>query len=186
MVSISANNITEKVVAFYMMGTVLSSSTAKVNLSTQYAYVYDCAQKKDATSISRTVFNKYTVEKMVDVAMLMNLEKIESIAHFQNDWDGNNASPFTIDAIELFRYVIKNLNKQPEIAPTAANSLLLQYSLEDGGMLYYSLSLDRTERVFLPRGDVSQAEEKIYFFNGEKLLATINDDVETIYESNKY
>ena len=184
MVSLSANNFTATGMAICMMGTVPSSIPVEIDLSKQYSYVYDCSKKKDIANVSKTVFNKCAAEKIVDIAMLMNLKKIGSIACFQNDWDGNDASPFTHDAIELFRYVIKNLNKQPEIAPTAANSLLLQYSLKDGGMLYYNLSLDRTERVYLPRGDILQAEEKI-FSNEEDLIAIINDDVEKIYGSRK-
>lgn len=56
-----------------------------------------------------------------------NLNKIMKMSRFEDDWNGTGGKAFSPNAIFLFSMVIEMLEKQPEIAPTGRNSLLLQY-----------------------------------------------------------
>lgn len=121
----------------------------------------------------------------VDIMMYSNLDKIETFSRFEQDWDGNDAAPYSADAILFFRHVIKNLNKQPEISPTPADSLIMQYTAENGNIQYYNIGLVKVESVFIPGGDLSMAEEYVYI-NKPDPISIINSDMEKVYGAKKY
>lgn len=65
--------------------------------------------------------------------------------------------------VEMFRYVIVHLDIQPAIAPTAANSLYMQYADDDiGTVLAYELSSDCLNEVTVIGGDFSTARTSSY------------------------
>lgn len=109
-----------------------------------------------------------------------NLAKIEKMAHFEYDWNGNGGEKFTKGAIEAFRKVIDALHRQPQIAPTGRNSLLMQYELADKSRLIFEVNENKVEKVYIPKGDYSGAEVQMYVENVEH---QINEAVENFYES---
>lgn len=87
-----------------------------------------------------------------------NLKIIDEMAGFGDDWNGYGAKPFSDEAIETFRYVIAHLDIQPAIAPTAADSLYIQYADDKTGtVLAYELSSDCLNEVAVIGGDFSTA-----------------------------
>ena len=56
-----------------------------------------------------------------------NLNKITKMSRFEDDWNGTGGQAFSPNASSLFSMVSDMLEKQPEMAPTGRNSLLLQY-----------------------------------------------------------
>ena len=87
-----------------------------------------------------------------------NLKIIDEMAGFEDDWNGYGAKPFTDEAVETFRYVVSHLDVQPAIAPTAADSLYIQYADDDTGtVLAYELSSDCLNEVAVIGGDFSTA-----------------------------
>lgn len=87
-----------------------------------------------------------------------NLRIIDEMAGFEDDWNGYGAKPFSDKAIEMFRYVIAHLDIQPAIAPTAADSLYIQYADDaTGTVLAYELSVSSLNEVAVIGGDFSTA-----------------------------
>lgn len=87
-----------------------------------------------------------------------NLKIIDEMAGFGDDWNGYGAKPFSDEAIETFRYVISHLDVQPAIAPTAADSLYIQYADDaTGTVLAYELSSDCLNEAAVISGDFSTA-----------------------------
>lgn len=87
-----------------------------------------------------------------------NLKIIDEMESFGGDWNGYGAKPFTDEAIETFRYVVSHLDVQPAIAPTAADSLYIQYADDETGtVLAYELSSDCLNEVAVIGGDFSTA-----------------------------
>ena len=116
---------------------------------------------------------------MKTISLIENLKIINKIAKFENGWDGYNADAFSNKEIKYFTYIIKNLKVQPYITPTAANSIILEYTGQNGNIQYYNLALDKIESVFLPNGDIQKAETYIYS-KDEDIITVINNDIKRL------
>ena len=130
-----------------------------------------------ANLISVSNVGLYT-NKTIDLMKVENLNKIKKMALFDDDWNGTGGSSFSKDAINLFETVIKTLEKQPQIAPTGRNSLLMQYELDDKSLLAFEVSEKRTEKVYIPKGDYSLAQTEVFT---ENINQQINESVERFY-----
>lgn len=115
---------------------------------------------------------------VVDLKEVENLNKIEKMASFTENWNGTGGSIFSENAIILFEKVIKALKKQPQIAPTGRNSLLMQYELDDKSMLAFEVSEKGTEKVYIPKGDYSLAQMEVFT---EDIERKINECVEKFF-----
>lgn len=98
----------------------------------------------------------------VDLLQISNIDKINKMKMFQDDWNGTGGMKFTSGAIRTFLDVINNLNMQPWIAPTGRNSLLMQYELNDGSKLAFELAENKLDEVYVPNGDFSHAVTATY------------------------
>ena len=114
-----------------------------------------------------------------DLLKIENLNKLRMMSKFESDWNGNNAKPFTKASIQLFDKLINSLNRQPKIAPTGNESLLVQYEKNDKSLLAFDVSLKKTRMVFVPEGNYDEAEEKTFTAN---VISTIQTEVERFYE----
>ncbi|MBQ8945515.1 MAG: hypothetical protein IJ058_01765 [Lachnospiraceae bacterium] len=114
-----------------------------------------------------------------DLLKIENLNKLRMMSKFESDWNGNNAKPFTKASIQLFDKLINSLNRQPKIAPTGNESLLVQYEKNDKSLLAFDVSLKKTRMVFVPEGNYDEAEEKTFTDN---VISTIQTEVERFYE----
>lgn len=64
-----------------------------------------------------------------------NMRKLTQIALLKNNWDGYGASPLTRDTIYSAQRLIRALHVQPEIFPTAAGSIQIEYEKDNGDYL---------------------------------------------------
>ena len=110
----------------------------------------------------------------------INFDKIEKMASFESDWNGNCGLPFTATAINRFKQVIRKLAIQPQIAPTGRNSLLLQYEKKDGTLLTFELKERSAEMVYVPFGIYKNAITKVI---ENDVINTIVECVENLYGS---
>ncbi|HBA46224.1 MAG TPA: hypothetical protein DCZ91_00160 [Lachnospiraceae bacterium] len=116
--------------------------------------------------------------KAIDLMKVENLNKIKKMALFEENWNGTGGKAFSEGAINLFKAIINALEKQPQIAPTGRNSLLMQYELDDKSMLAFEVSERRTEEVYIPKGDYSLAQMEIFT---ENVSQQINESVVRFY-----
>ena len=96
----------------------------KVNII--YAYVQMMSNVKDA--------------KSAQDCKAHNMEKLDKIAALQNDWNGYGAEPLSPQVIEKTRSLIQGLVIQPEIFPTAAGSIQMEYEKDNGDYLEFQIS----------------------------------------------
>lgn len=108
--------------------------------------------------------------KAIDLMKIENLNKIEKMALFEYDWNGTGGSAFSNNAIALFKSLIEILDKQPQIAPTGRNSLLLQYELDDKSLLAFEVRENYTEKVYIPKGNYSMAQVSSFTENIEQQI----------------
>lgn len=92
---------------------------------------------------------KIYVEKVsVNNEKANNMEKLEQIAKLENGWDGDGARAFSVALIRTVREIVVSLDKQPEIFPTACDTIQIEYDHEDGSYLEIEISDDGVAKVF--------------------------------------
>lgn len=68
-----------------------------------------------------------TVEKIFTPELRKSLLKLDEIKSLKRNWNGNNAKPISKRIICNARTLVINLNKQPQIFPTANESIQFEY-----------------------------------------------------------
>ena len=113
--------------------------------------------------------NNLGIENVVmNEEKMNNLKKLDEIASLPDNWNGNGAETFDKRLISRVRGLITALEIQPEIFPTACDSIQMEYDKEDGSYLEIEINLDDTWEVF-------QINE-----NGEESYSSIAADMEAI------
>lgn len=106
-----------------------------------------------------------------------NLEKLDSFLLFHENWNGYGAMPLSEKLISKVKGVIFALNYQPEVFPTACDSIQFEYEKENGEYLEFELFEDEIIKVFKidKWGNENTVE---YKFDFEK----VNKEIKNFYE----
>lgn len=105
---------------------------------------------------------------IIDEEKMYNLKKLDQIAMLKDGWNGNKANAFDTELISKVRSVLTSLKIQPEVFPTACDSIQIEYEKEDGSYLEIELRLADKWEVF----EISS--------KGEETYTSISADSETI------
>lgn len=73
------------------------------------------------------------------------LNKFEKLPHGWNDY---GADPFPKEFLKWLKLIVAKLPVQPEIFPTAADSVQMEYSKEDGAYLEFEIYTDRSIKAY--------------------------------------
>ena len=76
-----------------------------------------------------------TVDKEFSPELKKNLLKLDEIKSLKRNWNGNQAKPIHKSLVNKTRALIINLDKQPQIFPTADNSIQIEYDGADKSYL---------------------------------------------------
>ena len=104
-----------------------------------------------------------------------NLDKLERIATLGHNWNGYGAEPLSAKLILQARNLLYELYIQPEIFPTAAGTIQLEYEKDNGDYLEFQLNKNGRCECFRTFGGNEE-----YFYVPE-IPETINDIVEDFY-----
>lgn len=162
--------------AIFVGATVLSSSAVG-----KFVAEYDFTSPSYIQCINLNQekgFADLCTNNSIDLMKIENISKIKKMALFNANWNGTGGSAFSQNAIALFETIIGMLDKQPQIAPTGRNSLLMQYELDDKSMLAFEVSEDRTEKVFIPKGNYAMAQMETFT---ENVSQQIKESVKLFY-----
>ena len=78
-----------------------------------------------------------------------NLEKVNEIGRLSYNWNGNFAEPFERTLIDRVKVLLLDLVKQPEVFPTAADSIQLEYDGENNSYLEFQIYEKGNAEAFL-------------------------------------
>ena len=81
-----------------------------------------------------------TVEKSFSPELKKNLLKLEEIKSLKRNWNGNKAKPISKKLINKAKALIINLEKQPQIFPTANDSIQMEYDGDNNSYLEFQIS----------------------------------------------
>lgn len=102
------------------------------------------------------------VNPSLDLLTIENKNKLMNMKKFDFDWNGNGGKAFSKKSIDLFNKIIDFVCKQPQIAPTGNESLLMQYEKNDGSLLAFDVSIRKTSMVLIPKGNFDLAKEETF------------------------
>ena len=105
-----------------------------------------------------------------------NLKKLVQISELEDNWNGNGASGFSKELVSHVRSIITMLKIQPEVFPTAYNTLQLEYDKPNGDHMEIDIQSEKVAEVFEIN---SQGEEKL--FSIEPNIAEITKLTEAFY-----
>jgi hypothetical protein len=83
-----------------------------------------------------------------------NLERIDEFALLEQNWNDNDAVPFNKNLLNRVRAIICDLDIQPEVFPTAAESIQIEYEIKgkylefeifEDAIMMFKVSADGTE-----------------------------------------
>lgn len=114
---------------------------------------------------------------ILDEEKRANLKKLEQIASLPNNWNENGANAFSKQLLSKVRNLIIFLNTQPEIFPTACDTIQLEYDKNNGAHLEIEIGENDLAEVYLIK---SNGEDE--FKNVSSDVYTINKVVEKFYE----
>lgn len=77
-----------------------------------------------------------------------SLKTLENIRTLQQNWNGNQAEPFSNELVNRVVALVKRLSYQPQIFPTAEDSIQLEFENEKGDYLEFELFEDGKIRKF--------------------------------------
>lgn len=76
-----------------------------------------------------------------------NISKLDQIAKLPENWNENGARPFSDKLVDLCKKILNILTDQPEIFPTAASSIQMEYEKDSGDYLEFNIS-EKTIEIF--------------------------------------
>ena len=102
-------------------------------------------------NLSEYTFDNYIFDKesmMINDEMIKNYDRLEMISELEDGWDGEDAKSFDIKLIERIKMIISSLKYQPEIFPTACETIQLEYDHNNGAYLEFEIGNDDEIKVF--------------------------------------
>lgn len=74
-----------------------------------------------------------------------SIKKMEQIEYMSYNWNGNGAQPLSREVIQYGKEILNILSIQPEIFPTATNSIQFEYDKDNGDYLEFNIYDDRID-----------------------------------------
>ena len=82
-----------------------------------------------------------TVDKEFSPELKKNLLKLEEIKSLKWNWNGNHAKPIPKKIINKTKSLLINLDKQPQVFPTADDSIQIEYDGADNSYLELQVTM---------------------------------------------
>lgn len=108
------------------------------------------------------------IPEVIKTKLEKNIQRLNRIREFEDNWNGYGAHPFAPEFVASVRELIEHLDRQPEIFPTAQNTIQFEYDKDNGDYLELEIFEDGTVDTFM------------LLNNGESNENTIENNVEAI------
>ncbi len=96
-------------------------------------------------------------------SIIRNQKKLGVIERLSDDWNGNGANSFSKELVDKVRLLLDEILHQPEIFPTAGDSIQLEYDRNNGQHLEFEISENNDIEVYEELLDGKTEEYSIPF-----------------------
>lgn len=86
-----------------------------------------------------------------------NLKKIDAFKELEQNWNQNNAEPFSETLLDNVAETLLHLIVQPKVFPTARQTIQLEFEKDNGDYLEFEVGVNSTNYLKIT-GDVEQEE----------------------------
>ena len=132
---------------------------------------------KTGKSVRQIIIEKLwgeTIEKNCSPALQNNLHKLDEIKTLKKNWNGNGANPIAKSVIKKIKILIIELDKQPQIFPTANDSIQIEYDGENNS--YLELQVNKKRNISYYKIDKYGKEVSgVIPFSVQKINAFVED-----------
>lgn len=160
-----------------VVSTVISVSVLESvhNMNIGYAAspLYSCVDMANHESDSSYIIIESGGVRM-PIEYYRNNTTLDQIASLKDNWNDNGATAFSEYIIQRSRDLIKKLDRQPLIFPTANDSIQFEYEKENGDYLEFELFEDGQCKMFYSYTGRTQGRR---FIN----LVEMNEEVNKFY-----
>lgn len=105
---------------------------------------------------------------------LYNKNKVREFLNLEEDWNGNQAAAFSEDLINKALKIIGVIHDQPDVFPTARQSIQMEYEKENGDYLEFEIFDDRIDMLLMNENQ-DEIEEQIPVGAFHKINSLIRD-----------
>lgn len=99
--------------------------------------------------------------RIVTPDLRRNLATLQEIADLQPNWNENGADSFSSDLIRFAASILEQLPVQPDVFPTARNSIQLEFNNQKGDYLEFELFDGEKVKMFYMLASGKHASERI-------------------------
>lgn len=83
-------------------------------------------------------------EQALPLDLVNNLRKLDEIRTLPRNWNGNGAKRFSRKIINRAKNLLLNLDRQPQVFPTANDSIQIEYDGDENSYLEFQVTKKRT------------------------------------------
>lgn len=120
----------------------------ELEIKVQYALKSVQIDEEHITDRALEIFKKYR-------------NRLEQILNLPDNWDGDNAKAFSSELIKKVGNILLKLKTQPEIFPTARNTIQLEYEKDDGSYLEFEIAEDENAKVFMIDSEGNEKQSSV-------------------------
>ena len=161
-------------------GSLSVQSNYAVTGTSKYALkmIYDSLNEQSVfvNPSLQTVYSTSNIGYRFNNDTIANLQKIDQIGRLEAGWNGEHAKAFSKQLLNLARNIIVGIHIQPEIFPTAADSIQMEFGKTNGEYLELQICENDTIEVFEIDENKEEKEYKI-----KNSLDSINRVVDDFY-----
>lgn len=120
---------------------------------------------------SRAIINVPFLKK--EIEKMNNREKLKEFSDLSYNWNENGAEPFSPKLIRISSLIIEEISHQPEIFPTARQSIQFEYEKDNGDYLEFEIFEDRVEYLLI--NDVVGEKDETFSLDMRKIDRIVSE-----------
>lgn len=127
----------------------------------------ECIISPSTSYTDTTVYNNG-----VSMMEFRTYKRFSEIGQLQDNWNGNGAKAFSQGLIKYAQALALSLSTQPNIYPTACNSIQFEYEKENGEYLEFEIFENKKIKMFMYQNDDNF---KVCFLDGGNLNEVVKE-----------
>lgn len=138
------------VMTFYAINPFTNSMIPSVPLnpvSVHSNYIVNGVAFKQKRKENINIYENITIPSLPRLEE--NLERLQQISELEYNWDGEGAQSFDKELISTVVNLIEKISFQPQIFPTARDSIQLEYDKQNGDYIEFEIAKSSTQLFFL-------------------------------------
>lgn len=144
------------------MSSAILTSNGKITCGFSFYPPIKNSKSKTSETVESIIFNvnkPSSCSNNIDLCKIISNGKIKAISKLEKNWNGNGADRFSKKLIKLSYKIIDNLETQPNIFPTARDSIQLEYENSSKDYLEFEIFEDKI-KMFSCKNDGSEETTK--------------------------